>query len=111
MPPMLKPVETKPNTLPICPGGVIARMSMSRDGETMPLRAPTAKRPMATTMSGTGSRLKSVSCQFRLINTALMPIRESTLTVTSGMACAISVSNSRVSLTVRDINSPVCLSS
>ena len=32
MPPMLKPVETMPNTRPAVPGGAARRTSMSRDG-------------------------------------------------------------------------------
>ena len=36
IPPRLKPVETNPNTFAISPGGDIERMSMSRDGDTMP---------------------------------------------------------------------------
>ena len=37
---MLKPVETKPKTLPTWPRGVIARISMSRDGDTAPAQKP-----------------------------------------------------------------------
>jgi hypothetical protein len=40
MPPILKPVETKPNTLPNEPGGVTARTIMSRDGWIMPFSRP-----------------------------------------------------------------------
>src|ERR1043166_3234507 len=39
-PPILKPVVTKPNTLPNDPGGVIARTIMSRDGMITPEKNP-----------------------------------------------------------------------
>ena len=40
MPAMLKPLVTKPNTLPKAPGGVTSRTIMSRDGITMPVHKP-----------------------------------------------------------------------
>ena len=40
MPPIWKPVVTKPNTLPNEPGGVTERTIMSRDGIVMPLAKP-----------------------------------------------------------------------
>ena len=42
MPPILKPVVTKPNTLPNEPGGVIARTIMSREGMMTPEKKPAA---------------------------------------------------------------------
>ncbi len=53
----------------------------------------------------------SANCQFMANSTALTPISVSPLTSTSGMAWAISFSNMSESLTIRDINWPVCLSS
>src|SRR5471032_1636922 len=40
MPPILKPVVTKPNTLPNDPGGVISRTIMSREGMITPKKKP-----------------------------------------------------------------------
>ena len=53
MPPMLKPVETMPNTRPIAPGGAARRTSMSREGWIMPKMTPES--PMASTSGGTDS--------------------------------------------------------
>ena len=52
IPPKLKPVETKPKTLAMSPGGDIDRMSMSRDGATMPEKKPATTKNPATTASG-----------------------------------------------------------
>src|ERR1035437_1912429 len=42
MPPILKPVVTKPNTLPNEPGGVTSRTIMSREGMITPEQKPAA---------------------------------------------------------------------
>ena len=42
MPPRLKPVVTKPNTLPNEPGGVTSRTIMSREGMMTPEKKPAA---------------------------------------------------------------------
>ena len=49
---MLKPVVTKPNTLPLAPGGVTARTIMSRDGATTPENKPASAKRLAVTASG-----------------------------------------------------------
>ena len=48
----MKPVETNPNTFAISPGGDIERMSMSRDGATIPEKKPATTKKPAMTASG-----------------------------------------------------------
>ena len=55
MPPTLNPVVTKPNTLPLAPGGVTARTIMSRDGATRPEKKPASANSPAVTTSGGSS--------------------------------------------------------
>ena len=52
MPPRLKPVLTKPNTLPNEPGGVTARTIMSREGWIMPLSNPPSDITPISTAAG-----------------------------------------------------------
>jgi hypothetical protein len=66
---------------------------------------------MANTIKGMGIMLNKASCQLMFISTRVTPISISAFTITSGMAWAINCSIKSESLTARDINWPVCLSS
>lgn len=55
MPPMLKPLDTKPNTLPMEPGGVTERTSMSRLGMMIPWATPCATISVISSHSGSAT--------------------------------------------------------
>ena len=61
MPPRLKPVVTKPNTLPNEPGGVTARTIMSRDGWIMPFSRPPSDITKIRTAAGMSTQPSSTA--------------------------------------------------
>ena len=61
MPPTLKPVVTKPNTLPLAPGGVTARTIMSRDGATTPEKKPASAN--SATVIASGGRSSGINAE------------------------------------------------
>ena len=117
MPPILKPVVTKPNTLPKEPGGVASRTIMSRGGMITPEKKPaiditrtsaTAPRsisPIITVNTAIAASPSAVTVPWRLMRLttkppASTPIADSSrLPVSAALAVAIGVPYSAPSAT------------